>query len=91
MKTLTRSVASAIVAVAFCSANVAALAMPKAAEDESAPVSSGDNAARPKHSSAKPPAVAGPTKPAKKSAKPVKSTKQTKTSPKKTKATRTKK
>ena len=91
MKIQIRSVASAIVAVAFCSANEAALAMPKAAEDESAPVSSGDNAARPKHSSAKPPAVAGPTKPAKKSAKPVKSTKQTKTSPKKTKATRTKK
>ena len=90
MKTLTRSVASAIVAVAFCSANVAVLAMPKAAEDESAPVSSGDNAARPKHSSAKPPAVAGPTKPAKKSAKPVKSTKP-KTSPKKTKATPAKK
>ena len=90
MKTLTRSVASAIVAVAFCSANVAALAMPKAAEDESAPVSSGDNAARPKHSSAKPPAVAGSTKPAKKSAKPVKSTKP-KTSPKKTKATPAKK
>ena len=90
MKTLTRSVASAIVAVAFCSANVAALAMPKAAEDESAPVSSGGNAARPKHSSAKPPAVAGSTKPAKKSAKPVKSTKP-KTSPKKTKATPAKK
>ena len=90
MKTLTRSVASAIVAVAFCSANVAALAMPKAAEDESAPVSSGDNAARPKHSSAKPPAVAGSTKPAKKSAKPVKSTKP-KTSPKKAKATPAKK
>ena len=90
MKTLTRSVASVIVAVAFCSANVAALAMPKAAEDESAPVSSGDNAARPKHSSAKPPAVAGSTKPAKKSAKPVKSTKP-KTSPKKAKATPAKK
>lgn len=90
MKIQIRSVASAIVAVAFCSANVAALAMPKAAEDESAPVSSGDNAARPKHSSAKPPAVAGPTKPAKKSAKPVKSI-QSKTSPKKTKATRPKK
>lgn len=90
MKIQIRSVASAIVAVAFCSANVAALAMPKAAEDESAPVSSGDNAARPKHSSAKPPAVAGPTKPAKKSAKPVKSA-QPKTSPKKAKATRPKK
>lgn len=90
MKIRIRSVASAIVAVAFCAANVAAQAMPKAAEDESAQVSSGDNAARPKHSSAKPPAVVSPTKSAKKSAKSAKSTKP-KTSPKKTKATPTKK
>lgn len=81
MKNRTRSVASAFVAIAFCCANVSVLAMPKAAEDESAQVSTGDNAARPKLSSSKPQTVAGPKKPAKKSVQPPKpraSQKQTK-------------
>ena len=78
MKTRTRSLASVVVAAAFCCASASALAMPKAAEDENAQVSSGINAARPKHSSAKPP-VASTAKPAKKSTKP-------NTSPKKAKS-----
>lgn len=81
MRNRTRSVASTIVAIAFCCANAQALAMPKAAEDESAQVSTGDNAARPKLSSSKPQAVVGQKKPAKKSAqasKPRASHKQTK-------------
>ena len=75
MKTRTRSVANAMIATVFFCTSAAALAMPKAAEDESAQVSSGANAARPKHSSAKP-------QPAKKSLKPAKP----KASPKKPKA-----
>ena len=82
MKTRTRSLAGAIVATVFLCASAATLAMPKAAEDETAQVSSGANAARPKHSSAKPPAAVN-AKPAKKSAKPAKSS----TSSKKTKST----
>ena len=70
MKTRTRSLAGAIVATVFLCASAATLAMPKAAEDESAQVSSGANAARPQHSSAKPPA--SKAKPAKKSVKPAK-------------------
>ena len=70
MKTRTRSLAGAIVATVFLCASTATLAMPKAAEDESAQVSSGANAARPQHSSAKPPA--SKAKPAKKSVKPAK-------------------
>ena len=69
MNNLTRSAASAVVAIAFCCANVSALAMPKAAEDESAQVSTGDNAARPKLSSSKPKAAASQKKSAKKPAK----------------------
>lgn len=75
MKTRTRSVANAMIATVFFCTSAAALAMPKAAEDESTQVSSGANAARPKHSSAKP-------QPAKKSLKPAKP----KASPKKPKA-----
>lgn len=71
MKTRIRRVAGALVATVFFCASATALAMPKAAEDESAEVSSGANAARPKHSSAKPPATVK-AKPAKKSSKPVK-------------------
>ena len=70
MKTRTRSLAGAIVATVFLCASTATLAMPKAAEDESAQVSSGANAARPQHSSAKP--AASKAKPAKKSVKPAK-------------------
>ena len=70
MKTRTRSVANAMIATVFFCTSAAALAMPKAAEDESAQVSSGANAARPQHSSAKPPA--SKAKPAKKSVKPAK-------------------
>ena len=70
MKTRTRSLAGAIVATVFLCASAATLAMPKAAEDESAQVSSGANAARPQHSSAKP--LASKAKPAKKSVKPAK-------------------
>ena len=76
MKTRTRSLASVIFATAFCCASASTLAMPKAAEDENAQVSSGINAARPKHSSAKPPAVASKAKPAK--AKPSTSSKKAK-------------
>ena len=72
MKTRTRSVASLMMAAAFCCVSATALAMPKAAEDETSEVSSGANAARPKHSSAKPAPLAVKTKPAKKSAKPAK-------------------
>ena len=77
MKPRTRSLASAIVALALCCASASALAMPKAAEDENAQVSSGIDAVRPKHSSAKL-SVAGKAKPSKKSAKPKTSSKKTK-------------
>ena len=87
MPTRTRSLASAIVATLFCCTCATALAMPKAAEDESAQVSSGANAARPQHSSAKPQPAASKAKPAKKSVKPVKQN----TSPKKPKAAQTRK
>lgn len=69
MKISIRSVASAVAAIAFCCASMTALAMPKAAEDENAQVSSGDNAARPKLSSSKPHATVSQKKPAKKPAK----------------------
>lgn len=69
MKISIRSVASAVAAIAFCCANMTALAMPKAAEDENALVSSGDNAARPKLSSPKPHAAVSQKKSAKKPAK----------------------
>ena len=82
MKTRTRSVANAMIATVFFCTSAAALAMPKAAEDESAQVSSGANAARPKHSSAKPQPATSKAKPAKKSLKPAKP----KASPKKPKA-----
>lgn len=87
MKTRSSSVASAMIATVFFCTSAAALAMPKAAEDESAPVSSGANAARPKHSSAKPQPAASKAKPDKKSLKPAKP----KTSPKKPKAAPTRK
>ena len=84
MTTRTCSLASAIVATALCCVSASALAMPKAAEDENAQVSSGINAARPKHSSAKPPPVASKAKPAKSSAK-------ANSTPTKTKSNRAKK
>ena len=91
MPTPTRSLASAIVATLFCCTCATALAMPKAAEDETAQVSSGANAARPQHSSAKPQAAASKAKTAKqsvKSAKPNSSPKKSKTG---SKTARTKK
>ena len=87
MKIRTRSVASVVAAIAFCCANVTALALPKAAEDENAQVSSGDNAVRPKISSAKPQTTAIKKKPTAKSAKSLKP----RTSPKQTKAKQAKK
>ena len=87
MQNRTRNLASAIVATLFCCTCATALAMPKAAEDETAQVSSGANAARPQHSSAKPQPAASKAKPAKKSVKPAKPN----SSSKKSKAARTKK
>jgi len=87
MKIRTRSVARVVAAIAFCCVNVAALAMPKAAEDENAQVSNGDNAARPKISSSKPQTTAIKKKPATKPAKSLKP----RTSPKQTKAKQAKK
>ncbi len=69
MKISIRNVAGAVATIAFCCANMTAQAMPKAAEDENALVSSGDNAARPKLSSSKPHATASQKKLAKKPAK----------------------
>jgi hypothetical protein len=84
MKTRTRSLPNVLlqllIAAALVCGSAAALAMPKAAEHEDAPVTSGANAARPKHSSTaavKPPA-AGKAKPAGKAAKPGKSTRAAK-------------
>ncbi|WP_301102707.1 hypothetical protein [Propionivibrio sp.] len=54
MPLLTRSLLHFLVTAAFSCGSVASLAMPKAAEHEDAPVSSGVNAARPRHSTAKP-------------------------------------
>jgi hypothetical protein len=79
MHTLTRNLLSLIAAASFGFGSASALAMPKAAEHEDAPVTSGVNATRPKHSStaAKPPVVAkakpaSKAKPAGKAGKPAK-------------------
>ena len=84
MNTRIRSLAKLIVAAVFCCTSAAALAMPKAAEHENAEVTSGVDAARPKHSSAKPSPVTSKAKPVKKTSKPS-------SSPQKPKGTKTRK
>ena len=50
MKSRSKEVLHIFVAAAFCFFSMASLATPKAAEHEDAPVTTGANAARPKHS-----------------------------------------
>lgn len=73
MNTLIRRILPLVFATALCGS---ATAMPKAAEDEDAPVTSGANAARPKHSAVTPkPPVAAKTRSRAKPARAVKTTK----------------
>jgi len=50
MKSLTSTVLHFLIAATLCFFSVASLAIPKAAEHEDAPVTTGANVARPKHS-----------------------------------------